>query len=100
MFADLLLDSAFAKAHRPVSKSDEPAHAIRAAEAACDLGAFTETEALGRKLETRIGAKRVEHRIEPEHRRSKRLARYQSSFLSQLEEADHPGYRQCQPLCI
>jgi hypothetical protein len=45
MFADLLLNSAFAKAHRPLSKSDEPAHAIRAAEAACDLGAFTEIEA-------------------------------------------------------
>jgi hypothetical protein len=55
MFADLLLDSAFAKAHRPVSKSDEPEHAIRAAEAACDLGAFTEIEARGRKLLTRIG---------------------------------------------
>jgi len=48
MFADLLLESAFAKAHRPVSKSDEPAPAIRAAEAACDLGAFTEIEVRGR----------------------------------------------------
>jgi len=34
---------------------DEPAHAIRAAEAACDLGAFTEIEVRGRKLRTRIG---------------------------------------------
>jgi hypothetical protein len=55
MFAALLLDSAFAKARRPVSKSDEPAHAIRAAEAACDLGAFTEIKVRGRELRTRIG---------------------------------------------
>ena len=34
---------------------DEPAHAIRAAEAACDLGAFSEIEVRGRKLRTRIG---------------------------------------------
>jgi adenylate cyclase len=34
---------------------DEAAHAIRAAEAACDLGAFTEIEVRGRKLRTRIG---------------------------------------------
>src|SRR5215471_1489684 len=34
---------------------DEPAHAIRAAEAACDLGALTEIEVRGRKLRTRIG---------------------------------------------
>jgi len=34
---------------------DEPAHAICAAEAACDLRALTEIEVRGRKLRTRIG---------------------------------------------
>jgi adenylate cyclase len=34
---------------------DEPAHAICAAEAACDLRALTEMEVRGRKLRTRIG---------------------------------------------
>ena len=34
---------------------DEPAHAIRATEAACDLGALTDIEVRGRKLRTRIG---------------------------------------------
>jgi adenylate cyclase len=34
---------------------DEPAHAIRAAEAACDLRALTEIEVRGKKLRTRIG---------------------------------------------
>src|SRR5436190_12306821 len=34
---------------------DEPAHASRAAEAACDLRALTEIEVRGRKLRTRIG---------------------------------------------
>ena len=34
---------------------DEPAHAICAAEAACDLGALTEIEVRGKKLRTRIG---------------------------------------------
>jgi adenylate cyclase len=34
---------------------DEPAHAICAAEAACDLHALTEIEVRGRKLRTRIG---------------------------------------------
>ncbi len=34
---------------------DEPAHAIRAAEAACDLRALTEMEVRGKKLRTRIG---------------------------------------------
>jgi adenylate cyclase len=34
---------------------DEPAHAICAAEAACDLRALTEIEVRGRKLRTRVG---------------------------------------------
>ena len=34
---------------------DEPAHAIRAAEAACDLRCLTELEVRGKKLRTRIG---------------------------------------------
>ncbi|MGH8094562.1 MAG: CHASE2 domain-containing protein [Chthoniobacterales bacterium] len=34
---------------------DEPAHAIRAAEAACDLRGLTELEVRGKKLRTRIG---------------------------------------------
>src|SRR6516165_566507 len=34
---------------------DEPEHAMRAAEAACDLRALTEIEVRGRKLRTRIG---------------------------------------------
>lgn len=34
---------------------DEPAHAIRAAEAACDLRSLTEIEVRGKKLRTRIG---------------------------------------------
>jgi adenylate cyclase len=34
---------------------DEPKHAMRAAEAACDLRALTEIEVRGRKLRTRIG---------------------------------------------
>lgn len=34
---------------------DEPAHAIRAAEAACDLRSLTELDIRGRKLKTRIG---------------------------------------------
>ena len=34
---------------------DEPAHAIRAAEAACDLRSLTELEVRGKKLRTRVG---------------------------------------------
>ena len=34
---------------------DEPAHAIRAAEAACDLRSMTDLEVRGKKLHTRIG---------------------------------------------
>jgi len=34
---------------------DEPAHAIRAAQAACDLRSLTEIEVRGKKLRTRIG---------------------------------------------
>ena len=34
---------------------DEPAHAIRAAEAACDLRSLTEMEVRGKKLRTRVG---------------------------------------------
>src|SRR2546423_2629028 len=34
---------------------DEPAHAIRAAEAACDLRCLTELEVRGKKLRTRVG---------------------------------------------
>ncbi len=34
---------------------DEPAHAIRAAEAACDLRSLTEMEVHGKKLRTRVG---------------------------------------------
>ena len=34
---------------------DEPAHAVRAAEAACDLRCLTELEVRGKKLRTRVG---------------------------------------------
>jgi adenylate cyclase len=45
-------DAVFAAWGAPV---DEPAHAIRAVEAACDLRCLTELEVRGNKLRTRIG---------------------------------------------
>jgi adenylate cyclase len=45
-------DAVFAAWGAPV---DEPAHAIRAAEAACDLRCLTELEVRGNKLRTRVG---------------------------------------------
>jgi adenylate cyclase len=45
-------DAVFAAWGAPI---DEPAHAIRAAEAACDLRSLLELEVRGKKLRTRIG---------------------------------------------